>query len=214
MDTISSIFEHKIVAIIRNALPNDVPKIAEALFQGGVKILEITLNSPKALNVIEELTDTWGDKLLVGAGSVLDAESARSALLVGAKFILSPSVDVQTIKMTKRYGAISIPGAFTPTEILTAYEHGGDIIKVFPASLGPNYIKDIKGPLPQIPLLPTGGVSLDNSRAFIDCGAVGLGIGSALVNTKREVNELYLTELTTKAKQFVAAVKQVPLWDL
>ena len=208
MEGISGILEHKIVAIIRNALPANVPKIADALYKGGVKILEITLNSPKALNVIEELTEEWGDQLLIGAGSVLDAESARAALLAGARFILSPTVNVETIKMTKRYGAISIPGAFTPTEILAAYEHGGDIIKVFPASFGPNYIKDIKGPLPQIPLLPTGGVTLDNAGEFIECGAVGIGIGTALVNTKMEVNEVFLTELTARAQRFVAAVNK------
>lgn len=207
MDTLSSILEHKVVSIIRNAHPSDVPKIAKALYEGGVKVLEITLSSPKALAVIGELTETWGDELIVGAGSVLDAESARAALLNGAKFILSPTVDVQTIKMTKRYGAVSIPGAFTPTEILTAFENGGDIIKVFPASLGPNYIKDIKGPLPQIPLLPTGGVDLHNARTFIESGAAGIGIGSALVNTKLEVNERYLQELTAKAQRFVGAVK-------
>jgi 2-dehydro-3-deoxyphosphogluconate aldolase / (4S)-4-hydroxy-2-oxoglutarate aldolase len=207
IDTLQGILEHKIVAIIRNANPNDVMKIANALYEGGVRILEITMNSPKPLQVIEEVTDAFGDQLLVGAGTVLDPETARAALLAGAKFILSPTLNLETIKMTRRYGAVSIPSAFTPSEILTAYENGGDIIKVFPASIGPGYLKDIRGPLPQIPLLPTGGVNLGNIKEFLKAGAVGFGIGSSLVNTKNEITETYLKELTEKAKQFVAAVK-------
>lgn len=203
--TLTSILEHKIVAIIRNANPKDVLKIAKALHEGGVKVLEITMNSPKALQVIEEVSRELGDQLLVGAGTVLDPETARAALLAGAKFILSPTINIETIKMTKRYNAVSIPGAFTPTEILTAFENGGDIIKVFPASMGPGYIKDIRGPLPQIPLLPTGGVDLANIKEFAKAGAVGFGIGSALVHTKNEVTDQYLQELTEKAKQFVLA---------
>jgi 2-dehydro-3-deoxyphosphogluconate aldolase / (4S)-4-hydroxy-2-oxoglutarate aldolase len=205
--TLKSILDNKIVAIIRNANPKDVLKIANALYEGGVKVLEITLNSPNALTVIEELSSELGDQIVVGAGTVLDPETARSALLAGAKFILSPTLNIETIKMTKRYGAVSIPGAFTPTEILTAYENGGDIIKVFPASIGPSYIKDIRGPLPHIPLLPTGGVDLDNIKEFLHAGAVGFGIGSALVNTKNEVTDAYLEGLTKKARQFVSAVK-------
>lgn len=207
MNTLSRILDNKIVAIIRGANPKDVLKIAKALHEGGVEILEITMNSPKVLTVIEEVSDDFGDQVLVGAGTVLDPETARATILAGAKFILSPTVDLNTIKMTKRYGAVSIPGAFTPTEILTAYENGGDIIKVFPATLGPSFIKDIRGPLPQIPLLPTGGVDLNNIQEFIKAGAVGCGIGSALVNTKHEVTDEYLVQLTEKARHFVSAVK-------
>lgn len=207
MNTLSSILENKIVAIIRGAHPKDVLKISKALYEGGVKNLEITMNSPKALSVIEEVSDELGDQVLVGAGTVLDAETARAAILAGASFILSPTVDIETIKMTRKYGAVSIPAAFTPTEILSAYENGGDIIKVFPATLGPSYIKDIRGPLPQIPLLPTGGVDLSNIQEFMKIGAVGCGIGSALVNTKHEITDEYLVQLTEKARQFVSAVK-------
>jgi 2-dehydro-3-deoxyphosphogluconate aldolase / (4S)-4-hydroxy-2-oxoglutarate aldolase len=204
MQILSGILENKIVAIIRGSKPEHVLAIANALYEGGIKVLEITMNSPKALHVIEEVSGALGDKVLVGAGTVLDKETAREALLAGAKFILSPTVDIETIKMTKRYGAVSIPGAFTPTEILQAYENGGDIIKVFPASsLGPGYIKDIHGPLPQIPLLPTGGIDLTNIGAYIKAGAVGVGLGSALVNSKEEVNDAYLHLLTVKARRFV-----------
>ncbi|MFY0760799.1 bifunctional 4-hydroxy-2-oxoglutarate aldolase/2-dehydro-3-deoxy-phosphogluconate aldolase [Metabacillus dongyingensis] len=207
MNILSSILENKIVAIIRGANPNDVLKIAKALHEGGVGALEITMNSPKPLSVIEKVSDELGDQVIIGAGTVLDPETARAAILAGASFILSPTVNIETIKMTKRYGAVSIPGAFTPTEILSAYENGGDIIKVFPAALGPGFIKDIRGPLPQIPLLPTGGVDLSNIQAFMKAGAIGCGLGSALVDTKLEVTDEYLVQLTEKAKQFVSAVK-------
>lgn len=206
MDTLSKILDNKIIAIIRGANPDDVLKIAQALHEGGVNTLEITMNSPRALSVLEEVSRQMEDNVQVGAGTVLDAETARTAILAGAKFIISPTVNPETIRMTKRYGAVSIPGAFTPTEILSAYELGGDIIKVFPARLGPGYIKDLRGPLPHIPLLPTGGVTLGNIREFIEAGAVGCGIGSALVNTQREVNEKLLAELHEKAGQFVSAV--------
>jgi 2-dehydro-3-deoxyphosphogluconate aldolase / (4S)-4-hydroxy-2-oxoglutarate aldolase len=204
-NTLNTILANKIVPIIRNANPKDVLKIVKALQEGGVKVVEITLNSPKALKVIEEVADEFGEQMLVGAGTVLDPEGAFSALSAGARFILSPTLNIETIKMTRKYGAVSIPAAYTPTEILTAYENGGDIIKVFPASIGPGYIKDIRGPLPQIPLLPTGGVNLENIGEFMKAGAVGCGIGSSLVNTKLEVTEQYLQELTEKARKFLAA---------
>ncbi|WP_026677403.1 bifunctional 4-hydroxy-2-oxoglutarate aldolase/2-dehydro-3-deoxy-phosphogluconate aldolase [Fictibacillus gelatini] len=209
MKALAHILEHKIIAIIRGANPEDVLAISRALKDGGVSILEITLNSPKALSTIEKVADEFGDEVLVGAGTVLDAESARAALLSGAKFILSPTVNRQTIEMTKRYGAVSIPGALTPTEILTAYEHGADIIKVFPANaVGVSYIKDIHGPLPHIPLMPTGGVDLTNIGGYFRAGAVAAGLGSSLVNAKHQVTESYLNDLTEKAAAFVAEVSK------
>jgi len=207
MPILSGILENKIIAIIRGSKPEQVLSIANALYEGGIKVLEITMDSPKALHVIEEVSGKLGDKMLVGAGTVLDKETARAALLAGAKFILSPTVDIETIKITKRYGAVSIPGAFSPTEILQAYENGGDIIKVFPAStMGPGFISDIHGPLPQIPLLPTGGVDLTNIGAYIKAGAAGVGLGSALVNPKVDVNESSLQQLTIKARRFVEEI--------
>jgi 2-dehydro-3-deoxyphosphogluconate aldolase / (4S)-4-hydroxy-2-oxoglutarate aldolase len=209
MDTLSNIFQNKIVAIIRGANAEDVVKIARALNKGGIKLVELTLNSPNALYAIEQVSREMGDDMVVGAGTVLDPETARAAILAGAKFILSPTVNLETIKMTKRYGAVSIPGAFTPTEILTAYENGGDVIKVFPARLGVDYIKDIRGPLPHVPLLPTGGINLENIHEFQKGGAVGFGIGSSLVNTKKDITEDYLNELTEKARAFVSAITLV-----
>ncbi|XCC87635.1 bifunctional 4-hydroxy-2-oxoglutarate aldolase/2-dehydro-3-deoxy-phosphogluconate aldolase [Mammaliicoccus sciuri] len=203
IDTLQTIKETKLIAILRNANPNDILPIVETLYKAGIRAIEVTMNSPKALESIELISNEMKGKVVVGAGTVLDAESARLAILSGATFILSPTVDKDTIRMSKKYGAVSIPGALTPTEILEAYEYGGDIIKVFPTtSLGPEYIKDLQGPLPHIPLLPTGGVSIDNVTDFIEAGAVGVGLGSALVNTKVETNKAYFEELEQKAQAF------------
>lgn len=209
MELIRQIQDNGIVAVIRGAKEENILEIAKALSDGGVKTLEITVETPKVLSLIERISDELPEDVIVGAGTVLDAETARAAILAGAKFIFSPTVDTEMIRMTKRYGVVSIPGAFTPTEILTAYEHGGDIIKVFPASvLGPNYLKDVHGPLPHIPLMPTGGVDLDNVAEYIRKGAVAVGVGSSLVNTKALKDENDLNRLREKAAQFVAAVKK------
>ena len=206
MTAFAHILEHKLVAIVRGANPKGLVKIAQALHDGGVRTMEITLNSPGALASIAEVAGAMAGTMLVGAGTVLDPETARAALLAGARFIISPTLNKKTIRMTKRYGAVSIPGAFTATEILAAYECGGDIIKVFPASVGAKYFKDIAGPLPFIPLMPTGGVTLANIKDFQAAGAVAFGLGSALVDTSQPVTDEYLRQLTEKAQQFVQAV--------
>ena len=131
---------------------------------------------------------------------------AKAAMDAGAKFIISPSLDIETIRVTKEGGAVSIPGAFTATEIYAAYKNGGDIIKVFPASIGPGYLKDLRGPFPQIPLMPTGGVNLSNISDFKKAGAVAFGIGSALVDTTLKISDAYLKVLTEKAKRYVEAI--------
>ena len=205
MNPLAHILEHKLVAIVRGADPKSLLHIAQALHAGGVRTMEVTLNSPGALASIEEISRAMAGQLLVGAGTVLDPETARAALLAGARFIISPTLNKKTIRLTKRYGAVSIPGAYTATEILKAYEYGGDIIKVFPASAGgPGYFKDIAGPLPFIPLMPTGGVSLENIQDFKEAGAKAFGLGSALVNTKEAVTPQYLAQLTARARAFVA----------
>jgi len=203
MTSLTQILQYKIVAIIRGANPNDVLKIAEALQKGGIKLLEITFNSPNALELLEKFSSHMKNELLIGMGTVLNAATAKQAIAAGAKFIISPTLNVDTIRATKEGGAVSIPGAFTATEILSAYENGADIVKVFPASIGADYIKDIRGPLPHIPLMPTGGVTIKNVDSFFKAGAVAVGIGSDLVNTKREMNDEYLRLLTEKAKAFV-----------
>lgn len=206
MEIIQDILKSKIIAIIRGANPDDVLKIAGALYAGGVKNLEVTLNSDNALEVIKQLSETMKDKMLIGAGTVLDENAAKSAIRAGAQFIISPHFNVEVIKITKQLGAISIPGAFTPTEIVNAFNSGGDIIKVFPASTNVNYIKEIRAPLPHIPLMPTGGITLENIRNFQDAGAVAFGIGTALVNTNEEITEKYLNQLTERAYKFVHLV--------
>lgn len=205
MTSLQQIQEHKLVAIIRGAKPADVLKIAAALNKGGIRLLEVTLNSPGALSIIEQLSNEMKQDMLIGAGTVLDASSARAAIAAGARFVISPTLDKQTIRATRRYGAVSIPGAYTPTEVLNAYVQGGDIIKVFPA-LSAGYIKELLAPLPQVPLMPTGGISLQNIRDFQKAGAVAFGIGSALFDVRQAVTEDYLQRITENARQLVQAL--------
>lgn len=199
--------EHKIIAIIRGARPDEMLRIVDALYEGGIRSLEVTINSPKALQVIEKVADQAGDKMLVGAGTVLDPETARNALLAGAQFIVSPTFDPRTIEMTKKYGALSVPGAMTPTEILAAYTCGGDVIKVFPASTAtPAFFREMAGPLPHIPLAPTGGINLDNIVEYARAGAKAFGLGSSLTDTKNAVTDESLRALTQRAKDFFNAI--------
>jgi 2-dehydro-3-deoxyphosphogluconate aldolase / (4S)-4-hydroxy-2-oxoglutarate aldolase len=207
-DIVSAIFEHKVVAIIRGAEPEQVLSIVQALYDGGVRLVEVTLNSKKALEMISNIRSTYDGRMLVGAGTVLNAEEAREALQAGARFIISPTLDKNTIEATKKADSVSIPGAFSPTEILNAYLWGADIVKVFPATAGPDYIKDIRGPLGHIPLMPTGGVSLENIAAFRKAGAVAFGIGSALVNTKKLNSPQSLEQISQNAQQFVSALNE------
>jgi 2-dehydro-3-deoxyphosphogluconate aldolase / (4S)-4-hydroxy-2-oxoglutarate aldolase len=206
MDALKHILQYKLVAIIRGPQPEDVLRIAEALYQGGVKTLEVTMNSPGALEVIEQLSETMKEKLLLGAGTVLTIEELETSVKAGARFIISPNVDVEIIKRTKQIGAISIPGAYTATEIVLAHKAGADIVKVFPAAANAAYMKDLRGPLPHIPLMPTGGITIENIGEFKKAGAVAYGIGSALVGAGQEVTEEYLNQLTIKAKQMVDVV--------
>ena len=206
MTPLSKILKHKLVAILRGSKPADVLKIARALRAGGVMVVEITFNSPNALAVLSKLSNDMGNELLVGMGTVLDAATAKDAIAAGAEFIISPTLNIKTIDATKKHGAVSIPGAFTATEILAAYDHGADIIKVFPASGGPQYIRDLRGPFPHIPLMPTGGINLLNMREYFQSGAVAVGIGSALVDSRQEVTKDYLKTLTEKANEFVQIV--------
>lgn len=205
MSALPKILEHKIIAIIRGANPDDVVNISEALYAGGIRLLEITMNSPEPLRVIKQVTEHFGDRMTIGAGTVLDVEMLKGAVEAGAKFILSPVMDLEVIMAARDLSVVVIPGAYTATEIFTAYRSGADIVKVFPAG-SPAYLKDIAGPLPQIPLMPTGGVILENIADFHKAGAVGFGIGSALVDTKKKITEQYLAALTDKAAAFVQAV--------
>lgn len=205
MPVYEQITRHKIIAILRGAPPADVVQIATALYEGGIRLLEITMNSEKPLQAIEEVAAKLGDTMIIGAGTVLDAATAADAVSAGARFILSPIVKEPVIAATKKLGVVSIPGAYTATEIYTAYEAGADIVKVFPAT-SPSYIKDMSGPLPHIPLLPTGGITLDNIRDYLNTGAVGFGVGSSLVNIKQKITGAGIDHLRELARQFVQAV--------
>ena len=181
----AKLIELGLVAVIRLDSGEKLPGIISALRQGGINALEITMTTPGALEIIKNFAAQTGKDFLIGAGSVLDAETARLAILNGAQFIVGPIFNPEVVRMCHRYDKPAIPGAFTPTEILTAWEQGADLVKVFPTTaLGPSYIKDILGPLPQVKLLPTGGVTLENAAEFIRSGACCLGVGTALLNKK------------------------------
>jgi len=206
MTTLEQILEHKIVAILRGCKPANILEISQALYDGGIRLLEITLNSPGALDAIQQVAEQFGDRMVIGAGTVLTVEEVKAAVTAGARFVLSPSLDMEVIRFTRDLGAVSVPGAFTATEILTAYRAGANIVKVFPASVGPAYFRDIRGPLPQIPLMPTGGVNMDNIRDFQKAGAVAFGVGSALVPASQGVVVGELRELTSRAAGYVEAI--------
>jgi 2-dehydro-3-deoxyphosphogluconate aldolase/(4S)-4-hydroxy-2-oxoglutarate aldolase len=206
MTSLEQILRYKIVAILRGCAPERVMDIVATLAEGGVRLLEITLNSPGALDLIRRIAQTMGDRLLVGAGTVLTPAEAEQAIDAGAKFILSPSLDIETIQVTKELGAVSVPGAFTATEILSAWRNGADIVKVFPASVGASYLRDLRGPLPQIRLMPTGGVNLNNIREFKAAGAVAYGIGSALVPAGQETTTEALEGLKQRAVDYIRMI--------
>jgi 2-dehydro-3-deoxyphosphogluconate aldolase / (4S)-4-hydroxy-2-oxoglutarate aldolase len=182
---LARVLDSGIVAIIRSQSSEQLVKVAEALCEGGIRVLEVTFTVPNALAIIADVKKSLGNKVLLGAGTVLDTETARAALLAGAEFLVSPTVNVDVIRMCNRYDKLIMPGAFTPTEILTAWEAGAEIIKLFPADVGgPSHIKAIKGPFPQVRILPTGGVTLDTMHDFLKAGACAVGLGSALVEAK------------------------------
>ncbi|HEX9933739.1 MAG TPA: bifunctional 4-hydroxy-2-oxoglutarate aldolase/2-dehydro-3-deoxy-phosphogluconate aldolase [bacterium] len=208
IETVAFIEQSGIVAVIRLNNAKNVMNILQALKDGGVKAFEFTLTMPNAIECIKESAQKGGDGVVVGAGTVLDPETARLALLAGAEFIVGPALSLRTMETVHRYGKAMIPGSYTPTEILTAWENGADIVKVFPATtLGPGYFKDILSPLPQVKLTPTGGVSLSNAADFIKAGACCIGVGSALLD-KRMIAESNWKALADHAAAFVNEVKK------
>jgi len=196
-----------VVAIIRVASAQEAVAVCGAIAKGGVKPIEITMTVPGAIDAIKELKSAMGDNVLLGAGTVLDPETARAVVLAGAEFVVCPTLNLEVIEVCRRYSKIVIPGAFTPTEILTAWEAGADIVKVFPATVGgPRYLRDIRGPLPQIRLMPVGGVNIDNTPDFIKAGAVAVAAGTSLVDGKA-VSEGKYDIITENARKFVEVVK-------
>ncbi|MEO6550921.1 MAG: bifunctional 4-hydroxy-2-oxoglutarate aldolase/2-dehydro-3-deoxy-phosphogluconate aldolase, partial [Ferruginibacter sp.] len=180
-----------------------------ALYEGGIRCLEITLNSADALQLIEKISKQMEGRIIVGAGTVLSAIEAKNAIDAGAKFIISPIMNEAVINATKFAGAVSIPGAYTPTEIFNAFTCGGDIIKVFPGTAGYGFIKEVLAPLPHIPLMPTGGIRLDNIAAFKLAGAVAFGLGKSLVDTTQKMTPQYLQQITQNARQFVQEINGI-----
>ncbi|ARA99558.1 MULTISPECIES: bifunctional 4-hydroxy-2-oxoglutarate aldolase/2-dehydro-3-deoxy-phosphogluconate aldolase [Geobacillus] len=204
----------KLVAVIRKPKRSQIFQIAEALIAGGVEVLEVTVDTPGSFEMIAALKEAFGAKATIGAGTVLDAETAKRAIEAGSDFIFSPIFDQETISLTNRYGKISIPGVMTPTEIVKAYQMGADLLKVFPAgSLGPQYFKELRGPLGHIPLMPTGGVTLENAAEFIRNGAAAIGVGSALLD-KRVIEEGRFNLLTETAKRFVETVRNAAVREV
>lgn len=205
-NTLAQIKKEKLISIIRSEDVSQIKKTVKALYDGGIRIIEITMNTPNALHAIESIRLDFPD-ILVGAGTVLDEQTARLAILSGANFLLAPTLNQATIESANRYNIPIIPGVFTPTEVLQALEWGAPVVKIFPiSSVGPQYIKDLKGPLNHIDIIPVGGINLQNSRSFIDAGSFALGIGSSLVNDKL-VNDGNFIEITNRAREFVKIVQ-------
>ncbi len=200
-----------VVAVIRAKSKDQLMDIAKALIAGGVPSIEVTMSTPKAIAGIEMLADALGDQAVIGVGTVIDAATCRDAIAAGAQFVVSPTFDPDIVATTKRYGKISIPGSFTPTEILRTFTAGADIVKVFPSTtLGPGYFKDILAPLPQLKLTPTGGVDLKNAGEWIKAGAACIGVGSSLCSKEALAKNDWPT-ITNIAKAFVEAVQKARL---
>jgi 2-dehydro-3-deoxyphosphogluconate aldolase/(4S)-4-hydroxy-2-oxoglutarate aldolase len=197
-----------IVAVVRSQDSQQLVDVVRALAEGGVTVAEITMTVPGALDVIRQARQALGDQVLLGAGTILDPETARAALLAGAEYIVAPTVNLDVIKLCQRYDKLVMPGAFTPTEILAAWEAGADIVKVFPADVvGPAFFKALRGPLPQVRLMPTGGVDLTTAAAFLKAGACCLGVGGQLVEPEA-VAKRDFGRIRDLAKQYVSIVKQ------
>lgn len=206
-DILNHIKETKIVAILRGINSSKVIEAVKALQNGGVKTVEVTLDSEEALESIKIIKRKFKEDILVGAGTVLDAETTRLSILSGADFILSPILSLNMIKVCNRYSKLSVPGVFTPTEIMQAWQQGSELVKVFPANtLGPGYLKDIKGPLKHINLMPVGGINKNNAKQYIENGAFALGVGSNLVNKELVFNDEFEI-IEKKARDLVDSIK-------
>jgi 2-dehydro-3-deoxyphosphogluconate aldolase/(4S)-4-hydroxy-2-oxoglutarate aldolase len=196
-----------IVAVIRAPSGERLVEVAEALLAGGVEVMEVTFTVPQAPRVLEQLAGRLGSRILLGAGTVLDAETARIALLSGAEFIVSPTLNLDVIRLCRRYDKLVMPGAFTPTEVLSAWEAGADIVKIFPSDVvGPAYLKALAGPLPQVRLMPTGGVNLRTAADFLRSGAFALGVGGSLVDPQA-VAAGQFAQIEKLARQFIEVVR-------
>jgi 2-dehydro-3-deoxyphosphogluconate aldolase/(4S)-4-hydroxy-2-oxoglutarate aldolase len=206
-EILAFITEVGIVPIVRTSSAESAILAVEAIYAGGVRAAEITMTVPGALHALEKLADRFGGKLILGAGTVLDPETARACMLAGAEFFVTPSLRLSTIEMAKRYSKVICPGALTPTEVLTAWEAGADAVKIFPCGNvgGPKYIKALKGPFPQIEMIPTGGVNLETTGEFLKAGACAVAVGGELVDAK-SVKEGRFDIIENRAHQYLAAI--------
>lgn len=207
--TIGRIVDGGVVAVMRGVDRGSVVELADALRAGGVTAMEVTADTPDAVAMVERLSEHFADDdgVVVGAGTVLDTETARAVVSAGAEFVVSPTLAEDVIALCNRYGVVSAPGVFTPTEALTAYEAGADVVKVFPASTGgPGHVSAIKGPLGQIPIVPTGGVGPENAADYVEAGAVAVGVGSALVS-EEAVAQGDFDRIEATARELVETVR-------
>jgi 2-dehydro-3-deoxyphosphogluconate aldolase/(4S)-4-hydroxy-2-oxoglutarate aldolase len=208
-EAIQQIVETGVIPVVRAASADEAMRAIDAIKEGGISVLEITMTVPGAVRVIEEVAARYGSEALVGAGTVLDPETARACILAGAEFIVSPALNPETIALCRRYGKVVMPGALTPTEVLAAWQAGADFVKVFPCDSlgGAKYIKSLKAPLPQIQIVPTGGVTLQTAADFIKAGATALGVGTDLVDVKalRAGQGRVIVE---RARRFMEIVKE------
>ena len=205
---LAGILDCGIAAVVRGTSDELIMKAIEAALDGGVNVIEVTFTVPNALEIIERLAAKVSEDVILGAGTVLTAEMAANALDAGAQFIVSPSTSLATIEMAKSRGVPVFPGALTPTEVITAWQAGGDIIKIFPANVvGPTYLKDLHGPFPDIPFMPTGGVDLNTARSWLENGAVCLGVGGALID-KKLMAEGNFAEITNRARKFREIIEE------
>jgi 2-dehydro-3-deoxyphosphogluconate aldolase/(4S)-4-hydroxy-2-oxoglutarate aldolase len=204
---LSFIMDTGIVPVVRTTSAEGALKAIDAIYRGGIRAAEITMTVPGAIRALEQVADAFGDKLVLGAGTVLDAETARTAMLAGAQFFVSPSLRPATIEMVKRYSKVMMPGALTPTEVLTAWESGADIVKVFPCGNvgGPKYIKALRAPFPQIEMIPTGGVNLETAGEFLKAGACAVAVGGELVDNK-SIAEGRFEVIEQRARQYIEVI--------
>ncbi len=207
-NTISMIKKHKIISIVRLDGDHNMLELVESLYKGGIRIVEVTLNTENALRSIREIKEKY-PQMLVGAGTVLDEIDVKNALNSGASFLLSPILDKKSIEMANKHNVLMVPGVFTPTEALRAYEYGARMLKLFPArSVGPSYVSDLKGPLSELDIMAVGGVHIDKAREFLEKGSCSLGIGSSIVSNK-DVAEGNFLEIEKKAREFVKLAEAV-----
>jgi 2-dehydro-3-deoxyphosphogluconate aldolase/(4S)-4-hydroxy-2-oxoglutarate aldolase len=204
---LSFITDIGIVPVVRTTSAENAIKAVEAIYNGGIRAAEITMTVPGAIRALEKVAEAFGDKLVLGAGTVLDPETARMSMLAGAEFFVSPSLKLSTMEVVKRYSKVMIPGTLTPTEVLTAWEAGADIVKIFPCGNvgGPKYIKALRAPFPHIEMIPTGGVNLETAGEFLKAGACAVAVGAELVDAK-SVKEGRFDLIEEKARQYLAVI--------